>query len=304
MAKAIFTTKINPTYDDRPEERYHFPRTYLNQVRSTIGDHIIYYEPRRSSGEDSSRGGRQAYFATARVDGIIEDAATPDHFYALVSTQTYLDFDRPVPFRRADEYFEGALRKGDGTTNRGAFGRAVRLIPEAEFDLILRAGFSHELGGIERPPDQITAIGELSEPPQSDFIRPLVEMTVLRPFRERAFMWAVRNAYDNRCAMSGMRLINGGGRPEVQAAHIKPVAKNGPDSIRNGLALSGTLHWLFDRGLISVADNHEILVSKKRLPDQLSRLLNADGKLIVPDDPSLQPDPYYLKFHRECVFKV
>jgi putative restriction endonuclease len=114
-------------------------------------------------------------------------------------------------------------------------------------------------------------------------------MTVLKPFRERAFMRAVRGAYDNRCAMSGIRLINGGGRPEVQAAHIKPVAKNGPDSIRNGLALSGTLHWLFDRGLISVADNHEILVSEKHVPDQIARLLNADRRLIVPRDRSLQP---------------
>ncbi len=31
MAKAILTTKIDPTYDDLPEQRYHFPRTYLRQ---------------------------------------------------------------------------------------------------------------------------------------------------------------------------------------------------------------------------------------------------------------------------------
>lgn len=303
MAKAIFTTKISPTYDDRPEERYHFPRTYLNQVRSAVGDHIIYYEPRRSNADDSSRGGRQAYFATARVDDIVEDRATPDHFYALISTPSYLDFDRPVPFAKGREYFEGALRKSDGTTNRGAFGRAVRLIPDAEFDLILKAGFARELADLQSAVADVPLAG-FDEAPQSDFIRPVVEMTVLRPFRERAFMRAVRAAYDNRCAMSGMRLINGGGRPEVQAAHIKPVAKHGPDSIRNGLALSGTLHWLFDRGLISIADNHEILVAKKHVPDQVARLLNDDRKLIVPRERSLQPNPYYLKFHRECVFKA
>jgi len=303
MAKAIFTTKIIPAYKDRPEERYHFPRTYLNQVRSSVGDHIIYYEPRRSSAELSSRGGRQAYFATARVDSVTEDTETPDHFYALISTSTYLDFDRPVPFANGGEYFESALRKSDGSTNRGAFGRAVRTIPDVEFDLILKAGFAQELADIGRAEDYIVSAG-LAEPAQEELVRPLIEMTVLKPFRERAFMRAVRNAYDNRCAMSGIRLINGGGRPEVQAAHIKPVAKNGPDSIRNGLALSGTLHWLFDRGLISVADNHEILVSKQQVPDQVVRLLNVDRKLIVPSDRSLQPDPFYLKFHRECVFKA
>lgn len=33
MTKAVLTTKIDPTYDDLPEQRYHFPRTYLS-VRS------------------------------------------------------------------------------------------------------------------------------------------------------------------------------------------------------------------------------------------------------------------------------
>lgn len=67
MAKAIFTTKVDPTYDDLPEERYHFPRTYLRQAEQSVGDWIVYYEPRRSTGELSSSGGRQSYFATARL---------------------------------------------------------------------------------------------------------------------------------------------------------------------------------------------------------------------------------------------
>ena len=46
-----------------------------------------------------------------------------------------------------------------------------------------------------------------------------------------------------RCAVSGLRLIKGGRRPEVLAAHIMP--DNGPDTVRNGIALSGTVHWLF-----------------------------------------------------------
>ena len=37
MAKAVLTTKVSPTYDDLPEVRYHFPRTYLNQVSSAVG---------------------------------------------------------------------------------------------------------------------------------------------------------------------------------------------------------------------------------------------------------------------------
>src|SRR5580704_3343247 len=75
--KAVFTTKVSPTYDDLPEERYHFPRTYLRQAEQAIGDWIVYYEPRRVTGDLSSRGGRQAYFATAKVDRIEPDPAKP-----------------------------------------------------------------------------------------------------------------------------------------------------------------------------------------------------------------------------------
>ncbi len=61
MTKAVLNTKVNPEYDDLPEERYHFPKTYLNQVSLAVGDLAIYYEPRRPSGDLSSSGGRQSY---------------------------------------------------------------------------------------------------------------------------------------------------------------------------------------------------------------------------------------------------
>jgi putative restriction endonuclease len=298
MTKAIFTTKLTPSYDDRPEEYYHFPATYLNQARGTIGDHIVYYEPRRSSAEDSSRGGRQAYFASARVDDIIEDKSRPNYFYALLSQ--YLDFDHPVPFAQGGEYYESALRKTDGTTNKGAFGRAVRTIPDLEFDRILKSGFAAEL--TQRPDEEYGSLVDLEEPIR-EFERPVIELTVLRLFRERSFKRVVRTAYDNRCALTGLRLINGGGRPEVQAAHIMPVSRKGPDSVRNGLALSGTVHWMFDRGLISITDDYRILVAERQIPDRMRRLLNSDGKAIPPREASFRPHPHYLKFHRDNIFK-
>ncbi|MBX9773606.1 MAG: HNH endonuclease [Xanthobacteraceae bacterium] len=296
MANAIFTTKVSPSYDDRPEEYYHFPRTYLNQVHAAVGDHIIYYEPRRPSSDDSSRGGRQAYFATARIDGVIEDKARSGYFYALVSN--YLDFDTPVPFAHIGAYYESALRKSDGTTNKGAFGRAVRLIPEVEFDQILKAGFAAELGSSVEPDLQ----SEIDEPLHL-FERPIVELTISRPFRDQSFKRVVRSAYNNRCAFTGLQLINGGGRPEVQAAHIMPVSNNGPDSIRNGLALSGTIHWMFDRGLVSINKDYRILVASNQVPEQLRNLFNRGGRLVLPTDRSLHPHPHYLKFHRETIFK-
>ncbi len=67
------------------------------------------------------------------------------------------------------------------------------------------------------------------------------------------FRRVVLRAYEQRCAVTGLRLINGGGRAEVEAAHIRPVEANGPDIISNRLALSGTAHWMFDRGLNGIA---------------------------------------------------
>jgi putative restriction endonuclease len=161
MTKAVFTTKVTPGYNDLPEVRYHFPRTYLNQARRAVGDHVVYYEPRRSSVELSSLGGRQCYFGVARVMAIVEDDTLADHYYALVDD--YLDFDRPVPFSEGSEYYESALKKADGSTNKGAFGRAVRLIPDDEFDRILKSGFAPILG--ENPASQEVTLPGYSEPP-------------------------------------------------------------------------------------------------------------------------------------------
>jgi putative restriction endonuclease len=299
VVKVILTTKVNPVYDDLPEERYHFPRTYLNQVRSAVGDFAIYYEPRRASGDLSSRGGRQAYFAVARVTAVEADPARDGHFYARMAD--YLEFDHPVPFRLGERYYETVLRRDDGQTSKGAFGRSVRGLPDHEFDSILHAGFMTEdsLLPLPREHQGIPGFGE----PQADFERPIVESVIARPFRDQAFSRQVRSAYDNRCAVTGLRLINGGGRAEVQAAHIRPVASFGPDSVRNGLALSGTAHWMFDRGLLAINDDHRIITVSRGLPDDAERLLVPDRLLRRPDDPAMQPHRQFLRWHRENVFK-
>jgi putative restriction endonuclease len=125
-----------------------------------------------------------------------------------------------------------------------------------------------------------------------------------RPFREAAFSRQVKIAYQNQCAVTGLKILNGGGRPEVQAAHIRSVAENGPDTVRNGFALSGTVHCMFDRGLISIdEDGRPILIAKDRIPDIAQRLIVPDKRLIAPIDNRSLPHPTYLKYHRETVFK-
>lgn len=298
MTKAIFTTKREPTYDDLPEFRYHFPRTYLRQAEAAIGDWIVYYEPRRPSADLNEVGGRQAYFATAKVTEIKRDPRREDHFYAFVSD--FLEFDRPVPFKEGENYYESILRRDDGGTSKGAFGRSVRALPDPEYDLILRHGFATVL---HAPNESLAAEREAAEEP-TEFEHPMVERIVARRFRDAAFAVAVKSAYDDTCAITGLRIINGGGRSEVQAAHIRPVAKSGPDSVRNGIALSGTAHWMFDRGLLTIDDDYSILIAKGSAPDAVVRLLNSDRKLRLPvTRPELRPHPQFLRFHRQHVFK-
>lgn len=89
-----------------------------------------------------------------------------------------------------------------------------------------------------------------------------------------------------------------------KADSIRSVEHNGSDSLRNGLALSGTLHWIFDRGLISVANDGEtILVScNKASGAVVDRLLGSEGMIWMPEDERNWPHPANLAWHRENVF--
>ncbi len=315
--KAVLTTRVDPSYDDLPEERYHFPRTYLNQMQKVVGDWVVYYEPRRSTRDGFGAGGRQAYFAIARLDRIEQDQSEPNRFYGLVSE--YLEFDRAVPFQEGAKYYEPGLRKADGSTNKGSFGRSVRALDDAAYDAIFQAGFAHVLGKAERrraepdiAEDKLSLFAQFGEVAQAPFgpdadneifNRPVVQAVTARLFRDRAFSAVVKGAYGDRCAVTGIKIINGGGRSEVQAAHIQPVADHGPDGVRNGLALSGTVHWMFDRGLLSIDDDYKVLIAHGRVPDTITRLLLPDGRIRVPENPIQRPAPKFLNYHRQNVFK-
>lgn len=295
--KTVLTARVGSGYEDILEERYHFPATYLNQVRAGLGDEFLYYEPRRDSASDTSAGGRQAYFAVGRLGEIWPDPARLDHYF--VSVGDFLNFVHEVPFRVATIYFESALQRPDGGTNRGAFGRAVRNLPDNEFQQILHLGFG-EIWSAEKQQSS-PAVEGFEEGPE-EARRPTIEVTS-RLFRDRVFARNIRSAYADTCAVTGIKMLNGGGRPEAQAAHIKPVARSGPDSIGNGIALSGTIHWMFDRGLISIDDDYRIMTVPNAIPDTVKRLLRPDGYLSVPEQENLRPHRHYMRYHRENIFK-
>jgi putative restriction endonuclease len=113
----------------------------------------------------------------------------------------------------------------------------------------------------------------------------------------------VLRAYGERCAITGRQIINGGGRAEAEAAHIWPVEANGPDIVTNGLAPSGTVHWMFDRGLISLSDDLEILVLRQANDaDSLRAMFNRTGRALPTIRDLDRPHPHFLAWHREHCF--
>ncbi|MEO7543957.1 MAG: HNH endonuclease [Novosphingobium sp.] len=132
----------------------------------------------------------------------------------------------------------------------------------------------------------------------------MIQTLLSRPKRDRLFRRAVLQSYDSRCAVTGWKLINGGGRAEAEAAHIRPVEKGGPDSVQNGIALSGTLHWMFDRGLIGFSDSLDIIISR-HVNDRgsVEAMINPTGKALAPERLALRPHPAFLSWHREHCLK-
>lgn len=297
MAKGVFIHRTDSIYDDSPAERYQFPRQYLSRVSPCIGDWIIYYEPSKVR---DTRG----YFAVAKVADVVPDPTAKDMYLALIEPGTYLDFVNPVPFNGPTGPIEqGVLNAGGKISGRAQ--AAVRPLSNADFNRIIDMGLADDEAFLPRV-DQLdeNLVREERTPFIFEVERDRVANLGSRLIRDRLFRRRVVQAYDARCSITGLKLINGGGRAEVEAAHIRPVERGGPDIITNGIALSGTVHWMFDRGLIGLGDDLEILVSRQANdPDGIRGMINRSGFAIPPTRALERPHPGFLAWHREHCLK-
>jgi putative restriction endonuclease len=221
---------------------------------------------------------------------------------AIIDPTSYLDFDHEVPFQSGGVYPERSVLNEAGNVS-GRAQAAVRPIPMEDFNRIVGLGLDNHDELLPRS-DREIAPSVAEEQAPYEFEQDRVQMLTKRTIRDRIFRTRVLRAYDRRCAFTGFQFINGGGRAEVEAAHIKSVEAKGPDVVRNGLALSGTVHWMFDRGLLTVADNAEILLSNHiNDVDGVRKILLANGRAQLPDNVHDRPDPAFLRWHREHCFK-
>jgi putative restriction endonuclease len=297
MGFGVFIHRSDSIYEDTPAERYQFPSQYLSRVEACRGDWIVYYEPRKVA---DTRG----YFAIARIQQVIPDAAAAGMYLALIEPGSYLDFPNPVPFNDAAGPIERGVLNEEGRIS-GRAQSAVRALSPDDFKRIV------ELGLQDTPllprlaePSSASGFEEEQVPFRFDEQRERVSFAVSRIMRDRIFRRIVLRAYDQRCAITGLKLINGGGRAEVAAAHIRPVEASGPDIVNNGIAVSGTAHWMFDRGLISLSDDLQIIVSRQVNDlDAVRAFINRSGYAFPPLRNSERPHPHFLHWHRQHCFK-
>ena len=298
MGFGVFIHRSDSIYDDSLAERYQFPSQYLTRVQECINGWIVYYEPTKVL---NARG----YYAVAKVQEVIPDPRAPNMYIAVIEAGSYLPFVNPVPFKGPDGIIERGVLNESGAIS-GRAHSAVRPLSAVDFNRIFDIGMAESTAELPRV-DPVLERSELRDeqiPFGYEEERNRANYLSSRIVRDRVFRQVVLRAYDAACAMTGLKLINGGGRAEAEAAHIRPVAANGPDIVSNGLALSGTVHWMFDRGLISVAENDDILLSRYlNDPDGVRHLLNKTGRIWRPERVSDQPHPQFLAWHRENCFK-
>jgi putative restriction endonuclease len=290
---------------------YEFPAQYLRAFEPLgRGEPMIaiIYEPH-------SRGaGRQAFVGWASISHPPERSArkTPDGrpLWEVLYDDRVHEFATPVRRDIAGEPIEGWLRAVTAEhRDIRTSGRSVRPLDDVDLTRILELGFAGSQDATLLYPERaIHAIESL----EVDRTRRLVS-TLERTSR---FREGVVQAYDFQCAITQFSagvLPQGRVTALVEAAHIRPVADRGPDSLSNGIAMTPTVHRLFDAGLftlrsapdggleaeVSGALDRRMITS----PDGASRIELRDGaRLVLPTDRSAWPSAEQIQYHQRRVF--
>ena len=119
--------------------------------------------------------------------------------------------------------------------------------------------------------------------------------------RSGIFKREIPKIYNNTCAISGLRIDSITNVSMVDACHIVPFSQDYNDSLANGISLSPNLHRAFDRGLVSISDNYEVLINKNFIEnDSIHNISQFKGKqIMLPDNPEYYPALENLSQHRK-----
>lgn len=312
MTAVVLESEIGSEYDDSPTG-YEFPSRYLRFFeRASDGGPLfaVIYEPRGENGR-----GRMAYVALAEIVGTPEPGSRLSKSGAQLWRVNYRTsaepFATPVSREWLGRPIETWLRDFDRGRQRNVatVGRAVRLLSDEDLQTILT------LAGTPAPqPSTYPTVEDERE--ASTIARERTELLVNTFIREASFRRDVLEAYENRCAITGLGIglvAPTKSKRLLDAAHIRPVVAGGPDRVANGLPMTPTVHRMFDAGLIAVqyADDIPRLRLSARLessmiavPDREMTLgLRDELPLLTPRSKASWPHRDYLQFHFEQVFQ-
>jgi len=102
------------------------------------------------------------------------------------------------------------------------------------------------------------------------------------------------------CSVTGEHSL-----PVLEAAHIRPYSQGGPHRVDNGLALRSDLHRLFDKGYVTVDEDHRFVVGRRLKADFENgrSYYGLHGQALhLPEQQASHPAATALAWHREQVF--
>src|SRR5437868_1846697 len=127
---------------------------------------------------------------------------------------------------------------------------------------------------------------------------------VSRQKRDAAFRAIVLGNYGHTCAVTGQRFYSPR-HVEADGAHIIGKEVRGTDDPRNGIALSKSAHWAFDRGLFTISDQYEVIVNPKVSRASVARFPALElvrRKILLPTDSCYWPHQDALAWHKQEIF--
>lgn len=234
------------------------------------------------------------------VEALHDNAAKlPDVLRDLLyEHRTLLEAPGPVP-KRAEEIVKLLMDE------------AATLAPDYNIDYVSGTDVSPPLREMANQPQIEEPIPVESIPPEDVEIR-LREAAQWRRFvavrgpAAAAFRRRVRDAYDSRCIVCGIRLPAGPHCrvPGVDSAHILPWATHDMDVVGNGLCLCKMHHWAFDQQLIAIThENNEYAVrvtdrAREALDPEALQVLEAYAGVVplarLPQETRHWPRPQFL----------
>ncbi len=124
--------------------------------------------------------------------------------------------------------------------------------------------------------------------------------------RSAIFRREIVKIYSESCCISGIKVVAPFSITMVDACHIIPFSISLNNSLNNGIALCPNLHRAFDRGVIAINDNYEVVLSHNFVENDSSEysFSKMRGKVIsLPKDEDYKPSLDSFSWHRQNIFK-